>query len=431
MASLPNNTFASPGNPFYALVAGGGGGGGSSLQSPATITPDANGAVALSMTATDVGNDGAIFVISNTAGGGGANLTISDTSPSQGSTSVLTLVNEVSGGSVIAMGTAQNGFLIIAPGGAYDGSMFIGQTNLPGLATVAIDTIGGSVTLGNPVVVPGTNPIVTASNPLVALQPVTVQGAAPGTGMFLNASGAVPSIFADAALQVGTVAHTNILTVADAPTPNVGITGALGVTGAVSVVGSVGASGNIISSAGNVQVVSGGSVSSSATVAAGGVLNLQNATNTATPQITLSNANTTINGLVLLPGTLSFQGQGTLAAFNTLQTLNVTCADNSTTSIPNPTGGVGLVKGLYLIMARGAGAQAGQAACTVTTISYFDGLVWAWGGGGCCPALVTSPPSYIGIQSNAGSTLILANGGGVGAVTMSFVFLQLGGDLGI
>jgi len=39
MASLPNNTFASPGNPYYAPI--GSGGAASSLQSPASIVPDA------------------------------------------------------------------------------------------------------------------------------------------------------------------------------------------------------------------------------------------------------------------------------------------------------------------------------------------------------------------------------------------------------
>jgi hypothetical protein len=54
MASLPTNTFASPGNPFYAAIGsgGGGGGGGSSLQSPASIIPAGNGSVQLGLTAT-------------------------------------------------------------------------------------------------------------------------------------------------------------------------------------------------------------------------------------------------------------------------------------------------------------------------------------------------------------------------------------------
>lgn len=54
MATLPNNTFASPNNPFYAAVGsgGGGGGGGSTLQSPASIIPAANGSVQLGLPAT-------------------------------------------------------------------------------------------------------------------------------------------------------------------------------------------------------------------------------------------------------------------------------------------------------------------------------------------------------------------------------------------
>ena len=54
MATLPTNSFASPGNPFYAAIGsgGGGGGGGSTLQSPASIIPAANGSVQLGLPAT-------------------------------------------------------------------------------------------------------------------------------------------------------------------------------------------------------------------------------------------------------------------------------------------------------------------------------------------------------------------------------------------
>jgi hypothetical protein len=157
-------------------------------------------------------------------------------------------------------------------------------------------------------------------------------------------------------------------------------------------------------------------------VGAGGVLNIKNAYDTATPQITMSNANTTVNGLVLMPGTLSFQGSGGITAFQTFQTTGVVCGDNTTVSIPNPGG---LVVGLYMILARG-----GSTFTSVSTISYYDGSTWKWGGGSCCPAFVSAPPSYIGIQGY-GATLTLANGGGAGTVTMDFVYLQLGGNLGI
>jgi hypothetical protein len=412
--------FASPGNPYFALVGSGGGGG--SLQSPATITPDANGVVQLAMISADTTqNIGSVLTLSSTAGTGGTTILMTDNT---GNDNFIQLTNINGGTSEIQLGTIANGISLTANSGADDGTLAIGSINndTVAAATVVINTVSGSVTLGNPVVAVGTSPTVTVSNPLVALQPVTVQGAAPGTGIFLNGSGGVPSIFANGALQVGTVTHSNLLTVADAPTPNVEIAGALGVGGAVSVIGSVGVTGNIISSAGNVQVVSGGSVSSTAAVAGGGVLNIQNATDTVVPQITMSNANTTINGLVLMPSSLSFQGSGGITAFQTFQTTGVTCPDNTTVSIPNPGG---LVVGLYMILAKG-----GSTFCSVSTISYYDGSTWKWGGGSCCPAFVTSPPSYIGIQGY-GATLTLANGGGAGAVTMDFTYLKLGGSLGI
>lgn len=406
----------------FQLNTGTAAGPGSTLQSPATITPDANGVVQLAMISADTTqNIGSVLTLTSTAGTGGTSIFMTDTT---GNDNVIQLTNIGGGTSEIQLGTAANGISLTANSGADDGTLAIGSINndTVAAATVVIDTVGGSVTLGNPIIAVGTSPTVTVSNPLVALQPVTVQGAAPGTGMFLNATGAVPTIFASGALQVGTVLHTNILTLADAPTPNVQIAGALGVSGAVSVIGSVGVTGNIISSAGNVQVVSGGSVSSTAAVAGGGVLNIKNATDTAVPQITMSNANTTINGLILVPDSLSFQGSGSITAFQTFQTTGVVCGDNTTVSIPNP---AGLVVGLYMILAKG-----GSTFTSVSTISYYDGSTWKWGGGSCCPAFVTAPPSYIGIQG-FGATLTLANGGGAGAVTMDFTYLKLGGSLGI
>jgi len=423
MALLPSATYANLLTPYY----GGGGGGGGSLQSPATITPDANGAVTLNMISADSGNNGSTLNLTSTTGGGGANINITDDT---GNGAAVSFQFQAGGNGSIQFIGPSTIIAVQAQSLGDEGKLIIGAGDGNGdfiTQNVIVDTCGNKVTLGDPVTAVGTTPSVTVTQPLVALAQVNVQGATPGSGMFLNATGAVPNIFAAGALQVGTVAHSNILEVADAPVPNVTIEGALGVGGAVSVVGTVGVTGDIASSAGNVeglnvQVASGGAVSSSATGAGGGVLNIKNASDTAVPQITMSNANTTINGLVLLPSSLSFQGSGSITAFQTFQTTGVVCGDNSTVSIPNPGG---LVIGLYMILARG-----GSAFTSVSTISYYDGSTWKWGGGGCCPAFVTSPPSYIGIQGY-GATLTLANGGGAGAVTMDFTYLKLGGSLGI
>ena len=81
MASLANNTFASPGNPYYALVATGGGGSASSLQSPAVVLPDntAQGNVTLTMaaiannanSALNINSADSLAILNMSAGGAG------------------------------------------------------------------------------------------------------------------------------------------------------------------------------------------------------------------------------------------------------------------------------------------------------------------------------------------------------------------------
>jgi len=160
---------------------------------------------------------------------------------------------------------------------------------------------------------------------------------------------------------------------------------------------------------------------------AGGVLNIQNNVTEASPNMVMTDASTTLNGLVLVPNDLSFVGSGSITAFQTFLTSGVVCGDNTTAGIPNP---AGLALGLYMVLARGTIGGVSSVACSVSTISYWDGSSWKWGGGGAAPALVTAPPSYIGIQGG-GATLVLGNGGGLGTVTMDFTYLKLGGNLGI
>jgi hypothetical protein len=156
-------------------------------------------------------------------------------------------------------------------------------------------------------------------------------------------------------------------------------------------------------------------------------LNFTNGYNDPVPNISMTVGNTTLNGLVLLPNDLSFQGTGSITAFQTFQTTGVVCGDNTTTGIPNPSG---LVIGLYLVLARGTIGGVNSPTCSVSTIAYYTTSGWIWGGGSACPALVSAPPSYIGIQGGS-AALVLANGGGLGTVTMDFTYLKLGGNLGI
>jgi len=68
MSALPNNTFASPNNPFYAAV---GGGGGDSLQSPVDVIPDGQGDVLLNIDATPGGAAIAVLTVKGGATGDG------------------------------------------------------------------------------------------------------------------------------------------------------------------------------------------------------------------------------------------------------------------------------------------------------------------------------------------------------------------------
>jgi hypothetical protein len=145
----------------------------------------------------------------------------------------------------------------------------------------------------------------------------------------------------------------------------------------------------------------------------------------ATPNMAMNGINTTINNTLLIPTALSFQGSGNILAMRTFLSNGVACGDFGTAVIPNP---AGLVVGLYLIM--GQGASAPSATLSVGTIGFYNGSSWTWGGGGSVVGLPGPPATTVGIQGG-GATLTLANSSGFGTVTMNFVFLQLGGTIGV
>jgi hypothetical protein len=169
-----------------------------------------------------------------------------------------------------------------------------------------------------------------------------------------------------------------------------------------------------------------------------------------TPAMTITTAGTTFNGTNTITGDTTFttgncivQGAlnfnflggsganvGAIEGMNSYVSSTVTVGDNSTGSIPNPTDSLGgaIEQGLYFILGRNATAN-NVPWQSVSTIGYWTGTAWV-GGGGCCPALVSSPPSFLGIQGG-GATLTLANGSGLGTASMIFYFRQIGGLLGM
>jgi len=143
MSLLPSATFANPSTSFYAAN-GGGGGGGSSLQSPATITPDGTGTV--SLTAAAVGGSTSGIVVSSPAGA--ASIAIDGIQSSLGIGAAF--LTQLNGNQVLLISEIENG------------------SN----PTVEIDVAANNVVLCNPAAVSGS---VTANNP-ITLNNNTVSG---------------------------------------------------------------------------------------------------------------------------------------------------------------------------------------------------------------------------------------------------------------
>ena len=465
MSLLPNNTYANPANSFYGES---GASAANELQSPAVVLPDetAQGNVSLTMEATDPnanstlfirsddglavlnvdandvggafinmnGLNGAPFFVTNATGVAPFQYTIKASPAQSGQTpfltydpsqGTLTLGDSLPNGSVI---TNNRVYVQSAPtngnsveiasvtanvGGisntcASNGALVLGSsTAVPAILTVADLGVGqASVAIGGNGGNANSGILMTAGSP--AFQAPIIRTTAPTSGPLILGSSAT---------------NPKTLFISDEGAAN---------TGFVDITGGTGVSGSTaftlrLQGPNNRQGPTTATISSSLPQGGGGILNLSNAYDESVPNISLTDADTQLNGLVLVPNDLSFQGTGSITAFQTLQTTGVTCGDNTTTGIPNP---AGLVIGLYLVLARGTIGGASSPTCSVSTTAYYNGSGWTWGGGGACPALVSAPPSYIGIQGGSAS-LVLANGGGLGAVTMDFTYLKLGGNLGI
>ncbi len=462
MSLLPSNTLANPLNSFYARA---GAGADDQLQSPATIIPDATqgntllsmiaptGDSQLTVRAQSVNDNASVNIVSdnglasltvngNTAAGAFINMEGIDPGPffvmnasgtapypftmaaapaavgqgpflSYDPSGTLTLGDGVLTGSVLTNQPlkVQNSLVLqsgsIANSVATNGAITLGSSAAaPAVLTVADAGAGtGSVTIGGNGGNANANILMTAGNP--AFQAPIIRTTAPSNGPLILGSSAT---------------NPQTLVIQDEGAAN---------TGYVDITGGTGVSGNgftlRLQGPNNRQGPTTATISSSLPQGGGGILNLSNAYDESVPNISLTDADTTLNQLVIIPNDLSFQGSGSITAFQTFLTSGVVCGDNTTTGIPNPSG---LVIGLYIVLARGTIGGANSPTCSVSTIAYYNGSGWVWGGGSACPALVSPPPSYIGIQGGS-AALVLANGGGLGAVTMDFTYLKLGGNLGI
>ena len=162
MASLPNNTFASPGNPYYALVdTSGPAQPASSLQSPASIIPDGAGNIQLDLIAT--AGDSQIQVEAQGAADG-ASIIIE----SQGGIASLGLLGGTAFGSVINMtgitpggktaviqqsGAAPYLFTMAAAPAQVNQSPFLNYNPTAGVLILGDNLPTGSVSLQAPLIV--------------------------------------------------------------------------------------------------------------------------------------------------------------------------------------------------------------------------------------------------------------------------------------
>ena len=504
MSTLPNNTFASPGNPFYALE---GGGGGDSLQSPVNLLPEAGGNQSLNIIATTGGGEAtvtisstngndALLVIQNTVGGnstlqmgttgagavyfgtnGDGNIAIANAGDSIPIMEINTGGAAVTIGSTNAASTAPNSSLtLITPGsegnatiylngGATDAIHFSDPTTTgigvyqdtntrPGQLDIGNDTAGSSVASFNQLtnIVNLGNPLSVGATYINTPTTITNSGSRPPVGgITLEQTSATNSQIAQqtaqGTLQIGSSStFPNTLIISDAPY--------LGAANYVEVRGAVGQAPLFLSGAqgganqcgihpdaasGTAQLLIGSdntNVDNIKMIGSNTQLGSSQAgaTNTVIADTTFTLGNCIVKSILGFGGGAFNSGGtnvGAIEGFNIYQTTGVVSGSNTTVPIPQPTGagGAAMEAGLYMILTNGTIGGTTSPTAAVSTIAYWNGTAWSYGGGGCCPALVSSPPSYFGIQAT-GATMSLANGSGLGAASVNVVFIQLGGVIG-
>lgn len=488
MALLANNTLANPGNSFYTLA----GGSADILQSPVSLIPEANGNQSLSIVASTGsgeaqilvsstnGND-AVITLNSTQGGNSVIAIGQGAVPGGAGYVVITAPGAIVGGGQIQI---ENGSGVGGSVGTFDtvnNAVYLGSNQSAGLTKVrngfqvndeflTNDANGIGITMTAPLT--GVIAMTTATGSLSlgssTLNPdiikLTQSASAADTGVCtIGGNGDTNLVITGgtvAAANVGAnistdAASSGIMTIGSSlANPTVMFvkdTGAAG-TGYVDVAGGIPPTIALRLQGSNTMVgANTAQISTNNTAVNNPVLNISNSVD-GTPKMVITTSGTTINGTsntitgdttfttgnCYINGALSFnfKGQGganvgAIEGMNSYVSSTVTVGDNSTVSIPNPTDSLGgaIEQGLYFILGRNASGNTIPWQ-SVSSIGYWNGTAWV-GGGGCCPALVSSPPSYLGIQGG-GATLTLANGSGLGTASMIFYFRQIGGlDFGL
>jgi hypothetical protein len=145
MSLLPKDTFVNSGRSLYAAAGSGGGGGGNTLQSPASVTPDVNGNISLSMLTPD-GNS------QLTVRTQGVNDTASLFVKSDNGNAVLTIDASGGGGaSLIMNGSDGQAFVTMNQSSATPSvfSMFAAPAQVGQSAFLTYDPSAGTLALGD------------------------------------------------------------------------------------------------------------------------------------------------------------------------------------------------------------------------------------------------------------------------------------------
>lgn len=474
MSVLPNNTLANPYVSFYAPL--GGGGAANSLQSPASITPDAalgdailnvdsaGGASFAALTVRggatgdgDIGLGGGGHVYDFKASGLNGNLSITATPSQPNQTDILrysTASNTLSLGD--SLGTVVINEPLVIQGAPPNGNSVV---------ITSVSTTTGSIVNGGTAA--NTLQLGSSSNATNTLQ--LVDGGGGSAKCLIGGNGGTGLVISGGVLPdptgVGVTVRTDAVSsgvmtigssIANPTTMFVKDTGAAG-TGFVDVAGGVYNSIALRLQGANSQVgANQAKISTNNVDAQSPILNISNSVD-GTPKMVVTSLGTTINGTentitgdttfttgnCIVKSVLSF-GQtggfntggvnvGAIEAPNIYTSFGVAVSSGTTVPIPQPTGtgGVPMETGLYLVLTNGTIGGLPSASCYISSHAYWTGTAWSVGGGGAAPALVSPPPSYCGIQADGGGNLILANGSGLGVATINVYFIQLYGYLGL